>query len=295
MNADAVALVGPTASGKSALALAIAERVGAPIIACDSMQVYVGLDIGTAKPTPAERARVPHMMIDVCTLPDRFSAQRWADEARRWIAYWRARGRVPLIVGGTGLYLRALVEGLSEIPAEDPEVHKTLIARAREEGTPRLHAELARVDPETAARLHPNDTQRVVRALSVYLSSGKPISHWQKRRARPRASVEVFVLELEAEALRARIRARFAAMLKAGWWEEVKWLAQAAVPDTHPAVRAVGYRQLLRAVRNEIPEAQAIEAGIAATWQYAKRQRTWFAYQTRAAMRGPAAKIAPEI
>jgi len=292
----AVALVGPTAAGKSELALDLAERLNAPIVVCDSVQVYCGLDIGSAKPSPQDRARVPHAMIDCCRLPDRFSAERWAEGARDAIRAWNAEGKVPLVVGGAGLYLRALLEGLAPIPAEDPEVRARLQQELKARGVRALHAELAQVDPALAARLAPTDTQRVLRALGVWRSTGRPLSFWQRQRAQ-RAPIDcpVFVLDLAREPLYRRIEARFYAMLDAGWLNEVRWLASLSLPEDHPAARAVGYRQLLAAVRGATPLDAAIRQGIVATRRYAKRQRTWFRHQVQAAAWGEAAEIAPAL
>jgi tRNA dimethylallyltransferase len=185
----AVALMGPTGAGKSTLALALARETGATIICCDSMQVYRGLDIGTAKPSREERDTVPHALVDCCTLPDVFSAARWAASARAVIEGENAAGRTPLIVGGTGLYLRALIEPLADIPPEAPQVRARLQARLDAGGVEALHAELARVDEITARRLHPADTQRIMRALAVHASTGRPLSAWLRRAgANPAAS-----------------------------------------------------------------------------------------------------------
>ncbi len=293
---QAVALMGATCSGKSALAMRLAEESGASIVCCDSMQVYRGLDIGTAKPDAAERARVPHALLDCCDLPDAFSAARWAQQASTFIGEENACGRMPLIVGGTGLYLRALCEGLADIPAENPAVRAQLQQQCADSGSEALHAQLSKVDAPTAARLHASDTQRIVRALSVFLSSGRPLSAWLAD-ATPQTAVNipVFVLDVARELLRERIAGRFQAMLDAGWLDEVRWLDALQLADTHPALRAVGYRQLQAHVRGDCSLAEAMAQGITATRQYAKRQRTWFAHQTPDALCGDAETLLPPI
>ena len=288
MRPGAVALVGPTASGKSALALELARRTGAWIVSCDSMQVYRGLDVGTAKPPPAVRREVPHRLVDCCTLPDRFSAARWAREAGAAIREAHEAGRPALVVGGTGLYLRALTEGLSAPPPEDAAVRAALRARLAGEGIEALHAELARVDAALAARLAPRDTQRILRALGVFHTTGKPLSAWWREgKAAPRMACRIFVLDPGREALRAAIAARHREMLAGGWWDEAAWLASLGLPGDHPALRAVGYRQLLAHLAGACTRAEAEERALVATLRYAKRQRTWFRHQVAAEARGP--------
>ena len=284
MELNAIALMGVTGVGKSALALALAEEAGTSIISCDSMQVYRGLDIGTAKPGREERARVTHHLVDCAGLDEIYSAARWAAEAAGIIARENTAGRTPLICGGTGLYLQTLLHGISEIPKENSSIREELKAIQKEKGTPFLHAMLAGVDAETAARLSVNDTQRVLRALAVYRSTGVPLSGWQARGKQQRAAVDcpVFVLEMPRERLRERLEERFHAMLAAGWLKEVEWLRSQDLADTHPAMRAVGYRQLLAHLRGEYPLEEAVRRGITATRRYAKRQQTWFRHQTEA-------------
>jgi len=277
----ALALMGATGTGKSALAMQWAERLATSIISCDSMQVYRHLDIGTAKPAGEERQRVVHHLIDCADITEIYSASRWAEEARHIIAAENSEGRLPLIVGGTGFYLRALLHGFADIPPEDAEVRSRLVALQQQHGTPHLHTMLQETDPVTAARLAANDTQRIMRALGVYHSSGTPLSEWQRQgtEAAPAIDCPVLVLELPREQLRQRLGDRFEVMMQAGWLDEVRWLAEQQLPDTHPAMRAVGYRQLLGHLRGEYGLDEAIHEGITATRRYAKRQVTWFRHQ----------------
>ena len=292
----AVALMGATGSGKSSLALPIAEAAGTSIVCCDSMQVYQQLDIGTAKANLEEQARVPHALLDCCALPDAFSAAKWAELAESFIRSENQAGRVPLIVGGTGLYLRALTEGLADIPPEMPGVRDGLLKRLEAEGVQALHAELAKVDGPTAARLPDTDTQRILRALAVFHSSGRSLSDWvSEPTVAPACDIPVFILDVQRDVLREGIAQRFKAMLDAGWLDEVHWLAGRNLPDTHPAVRAVGYRQLLAHVQGGSELNQAVQDGITATRRYAKRQQTWFAHQTPQATHGDADTLAPLI
>lgn len=276
---DALCLAGPTASGKSALALALAERVPLEIVSVDSALVYRGMDIGTAKPNAAERAAVPHHLIDLIEPTEAYSAARFVNDATRLIAEIRARGRLPLLVGGTMLYFKALREGLDEMPPADAALRRVLDAEAAARGWPALHAELARVDPATAARLPPLDSQRIQRALEVYRLTGRPLSAWQ-RGARDTADaarrLPLVALEPTSRAwLHERIAQRFDAMLAQGLVEEVRGLR--ARGDLHaglPSMRCVGYRQAWEALDgNQL--LQLREKGIAATRQLAKRQLTW--------------------
>jgi len=278
----AVALMGATGTGKSALAMKVARQVDTSIISCDSMQLYRGLNIGTAKPSKQEQEEVTHHLIDCADLSETWSAARWGDAAAEVIADENRQGRIPLIVGGTGMYLRALIDGFADIPAEKPEVREQLIRLQKEHGTPYLHGMLSQVDPDTATRLHDTDTQRIMRALGVFQSSGTPLSVWQERGAKIRVAINcpVMVLEVERELLRQRIAERFAAMMDAGWLEEVSWLLAQNPGEMHPAVRAVGYRQLLAHLQGECSLDDAVRDGITATRRYAKRQQTWFRNQT---------------
>jgi tRNA dimethylallyltransferase len=270
-------LAGPTASGKTAVALALAERLPLEVISVDSALVYRGMDIGTAKPTAAERATVPHHLIDIRDPLDAYSAAMFAADAQRLAAEIRGRGRLPLLVGGTMLYVKALRDGIDAMPSADPAVRAALDARAAAEGWPALHAELARVDPATAARLAPADSQRIQRALEVWRVSGRPLSAWH--RAQPgtgHADWPLVALEPGSRAwLHQRIADRFDAMLAAGFVDEVHALR--ARGDLHPglpSMRCVGYRQAWAAL-DQGDLAPLRETGVAATRQLAKRQLTW--------------------
>ena len=280
---DAIAIVGPTASGKTAAALALAEslqaRGGAEIISVDSALVYRGMDIGTAKPSRQELAAVPHHLIDTLDPLQSYSAADFAKDASRLIQDIRARGKTPLLVGGTMLYLKALSEGLNDMPAANTEVREAIAQRAEQLGWPALHAELAQVDPATAARLAPADSQRIGRALEVWTSTGQSLSsfHQSAKPDAPDWQIPVISLEPTDRAwLHGRIALRFDQMMKAGFLDEVKSLR--ARGDLHPdlpSMRCVGYRQAWQGLDEGWPEAKIREHGIIATRQLAKRQITW--------------------
>jgi len=270
-------ILGPTAVGKTGYSLKIAEEIGAEIVSADSMQVYIGMDIGTAKPTEEEQARVRHHLIDVVEPTEDFSAGdfvRLADEA---IADIRSRGRVPLIVGGTGLYIRALVEGIFEGPARDPDYRAELIDRERRApGT--LHGELAGVDPEAAARIHVSDVRRIVRALEVYQAEGRPITevhreHKEKSEPRP---ARIAGLTRPRPELYERIERRVDGMMETGFLDEVRGLRAAGVPGGSTAMQALGYRQLYAYLDGEYGLEEAVRLIKRDTRRYAKRQYTWF-------------------
>ena len=272
-------LAGPTAAGKTAAALAIAEALGTSrpveIVSVDSALVYRDMNIGTAKPSPDERARVPHHLIDIIDPADAYSAARFVADARRLIHEIQARGHLPLLVGGTMLYFKALFDGLDAMPAANAEVRAALSAQAAHEGWPALHAELRQVDPISAARLAPGDAQRIQRALEVYRVSGRPISAWQTRAATGERPPLIALEPRDRAWLHERIAMRFSAMLEAGLVDEVRALRQR--PELHadlPSMRAVGYRQTWAALESgRLDGLQA--AGTAATRQLAKRQLTW--------------------
>ena len=272
----ALGLAGPTASGKSALALAAAARWPLEIVSVDSALVYRGMDIGTAKPSPAELAAVPHHLVDIREPTDAYSAANFVADARRLIGEIQARGRHALLVGGTMLYFKALVDGIDALPPADAAVRAALDARAAAEGWPALHAELARVDPPTAARLPPNDAQRIQRALEVWQLTGQPISAFHGRRSVPALPLPLVSLEPADRAwLHRRIAERFDAMLAAGFVDEVRRLrARGDLDPALPSMRCVGYRQAWAALdAGDLGPLR--EQGIAATRQLAKRQLTW--------------------
>jgi tRNA dimethylallyltransferase len=275
-----LALMGPTASGKTALAIELAQRHSGEIISVDSALVYRGLDIGSAKPDAEERAGIPHHLIDIREPDQPYSAGEFAQDARAAVDAVLARGHLPLLVGGTGLYFRALLGGLSAMPASEPEVRAAIEYEASERGWGALHAELARVDPEAAARIRASDPQRITRALEVWRVSGRPISQWQREAPlSPRPPWRVLKLVLapsDRSLLHSRIAQRFGRMVALGFLDEVRALM--ARPELHPdlpAMRAVGYRQAWRHLRGETPMAGFLAEGIAATRQLAKRQLTW--------------------
>ena len=281
-DTPAICIAGPTASGKSAVALVLAGLVPAEIVSVDSALVYRGMDIGTAKPTPGERAAAPHHLIDIRDPREAYSAAEFARDARRLMGEIRARGRLPLLVGGTMLYFKALLEGLDALPAADPAVRAALEAEARARGWPALHAELARVDPATAARLAPADGQRIQRALEVWRVTGRPLStfHTAKSGAADEEwmrATPLFSLEPRDRAwLHERIARRFDAMLAGGFLDEVAALrARGDLTPDLPSMRCIGYRQAWEALEAGRPLAELRERGIAATRQLAKRQLTW--------------------
>ena len=276
----AVAIMGPTASGKTAVALEVARHIPAEIISVDSALVYRGMDIGSAKPSAAERAAVPHHLIDILDPLDAYSAMQFREDALRLAADIHARGKLPLLVGGTMLYFKALRDGLDALPQADAEVRARLDREAAAVGVPAMHARLAALDPETAARLKPNDTQRVQRALEIFELTGQPMSQLLARAPKTELPFELMPISLEPSdrsVLHERIAARFDAMLAGGGLlDEVASLR--ARGDLHlglPSMRCVGYRQAWEYL-NGACDFEAMRArGIAATRQLAKRQLTW--------------------
>jgi tRNA dimethylallyltransferase len=284
----AIAIVGPTASGKSRLAMAIAARLPVEIVSIDSAQVYRDMNVGTAKPSAEERRAVPHHLIDLIDPTQAYSAAHFRRDALAAIAEITQRGRLPLLVGGTMLYLKALREGLSALPSADPTMRAALDREAAKLGWPTLHEELARVDPATAARLKPFDAQRIQRALEVFRLTGKPLSALQGEREQAAHALRLTTIGLmafERVALHTRIAARFDAMLEAELVEELTQLrARYALHEGLPSMRCVGYRQAWQFLEGEI-DRQALRAtGIAATRQLAKRQITWMRAMADAAM-----------
>ncbi len=279
----AICLMGPTASGKTALAVELVERLPCEIISVDSAMVYRGMDIGTAKPGPGILARAPHRLIDILDPAEAYSAARFRDDARREMADIRAAGRIPLLVGGTMLYFRVLLEGLSELPSAAPAVRAEIAAEAERAGWAALHRELAAVDPRAAARIHPNDPQRIQRALEIYRLTGVPLSEWHARAGRRPAAGPFFTVALipaDRAELHRRIEARFQAMLAAGFVDEVRALFERGdLGPELPAMRAVGYRQIWQFLSGETDHATMAERAVTATRQYAKRQLTWLRAQ----------------
>ena len=278
----AVAIMGPTASGKTAAALEIARHVPCEIVSVDSALVYRGMDIGTAKPSTEELAAVPHHLIDILDPLDSYSAMQFREDALRLVADIHARGKLPLLVGGTMLYFKALRDGLDDLPQADPDVRARLDAEAAQIGVTGLHARLATIDPDTAARLKPNDSQRIQRALEIFELTGKPMSQLLTGAPRKELPFDLLPLALEPSdrsVLHERIAARFDAMLNApdgGLLEEVKRLRMRG--DLHlglPSMRCVGYRQAWEYLDGVHDLATLREKGIAATRQLAKRQLTW--------------------
>ena len=276
----AICLMGPTASGKTALALALADRLDCGLVSVDSAQVYRGMDIGTAKPEPAVLARYPHRLIEIRDPAEPYSAAEFRRDALTAIGEILAAGRMPLLVGGTMLYFRALIHGLAEMPGADPAIRAGIAALAEREGWDAVHRRLAAVDPASAARIDPGNRQRVQRALEVYLASGRPMSSLHAAQS-PAADLPCRLLQLalvpaDRAALHRRIAARFQAMLAAGFLDEVRALK--ARGDLHPdlpSIRSVGYRQVWDYLDGRVSRQEMSERAIAATRQLAKRQLTW--------------------
>jgi tRNA dimethylallyltransferase len=272
------AIVGPTASGKSALALALAEASGGEIVNADALQVYRGLDIGTAKPSREERRRVPHHLVDILDPGERYSAGEFARRAKVAISEIAARGRVAILVGGSGLYLRALWSGIAPLPPADAEVRGRLLARLEREGLTGLYRELADVDPQSASRLGPGDTQRILRALEVALATGETLSSWIARQpfgAEPVAMRKIG-LTLPRALLYDAIAARVRTMLDAGWLDEVRALLAGGVDRDSPAFQAIGYRQWVEFLAGAADFGASLQQVVTLTRRFAKRQETWF-------------------
>lgn len=271
-------LAGPTASGKSKAAMALAERLGLELVSMDSAQVFRGMDIGTAKPSAAERKRVRHHLLDLVAPTESYSAARFAQDAVAAIREVFSRGAWPLVTGGTMLYYRALSAGLSQLPPADPAIRRRLEAEGENLGWPALHAQLARVDPLSAKRITPGDRQRIQRALEVWELAGQPLSHLQGQRkaAGGLQFLPLLILPQDRAELHARIARRFETMLAGGLVEELRGLRAAYALDANlPSMRAVGYRQAWQYLAGEIDARLLRERGIEATRQLAKRQITW--------------------
>ena len=284
----AIGIAGPTASGKSALSLCIAQRWPCEIISVDSALVYRGMDIGTAKPSREELALVPHHLIDILDPAQSYSAAQFSQDATRLIAQINARGKLALLVGGTMLYFKALIQGMDEMPTASPDIRARIDEEAKVAGWPAMHAQLALCDPVTAARLSPNDSQRIQRALEVYRASGQPISFFHQNmpltlintaQNAPKSIANIPLISLEPSSrvwLHERIAQRFEQMLRAGLVEEVMGLKHRA--DLHldlPSMRCVGYRQTWEMLDGAFPVSELSSRGITATRQLAKRQITW--------------------
>lgn len=278
--------MGPTASGKTDLAMAIRQHLPVELISVDSAMVYRGMDIGTAKPSAAEQDLHPHRMIDICDPAEPFSVADFVRQAHLHVEEITGLGRIPLLVGGTMLYFRSLLDGLAEIPVISPEIRKSIEKRGKEEGWPSLHAALKRADPETAATIHPNHSRRIQRALEVYEATGRTISDYRK--AQPLQGgeypslkeryrvVQIALLPENRQKLHESIASRFQAMLEAGFQDEVRQLFNRGDLNVDmPSIRAVGYQQMWRYLSGDFEYGDMVEKGVAATRQLAKRQFTW--------------------
>ncbi|WP_354016419.1 tRNA (adenosine(37)-N6)-dimethylallyltransferase MiaA [Endozoicomonas lisbonensis] len=275
----AICLMGPTASGKTDLAIRLSEVLPCELISVDSALVYKGMDIGTAKPTAEEQARAPHRLIDIKDPSEPYSAAMFREDALREMAEITARGKIPLLVGGTMLYFKILRDGIAELPSAAPEVRERILQEAAEKGWPELHRRLQEVDPVTAERLKPRDAQRIQRALEVYETTGKPLSVWhqeQEDQRLPYRLVNLAIAPQERSVLHERIKIRFEQMIQNKFEEEVRGLyGRDDLDPTLPAIRAVGYRQMWSYLEGEMDFDEMIERGIIATRQLAKRQLTW--------------------
>ncbi|MGD8925395.1 MAG: tRNA (adenosine(37)-N6)-dimethylallyltransferase MiaA [Thioalkalispiraceae bacterium] len=273
-----VCILGPTASGKTDLAVELVERYPMDIISVDSAMVYQDMDIGTAKPDPETLARAPHRLIDFLDPAVAYSAAEFRRDALREMESSTAQGRIPLLVGGTMMYFKSLLHGLAEMPAADEQTREALLVEAREKGWDKMHIKLAKVDPESAQRIHPNDPQRISRALEVYQLTGVPLSAWQAEPTEPLPYSPLLIALFPSDRawLHERIERRFHLMVKQGLVDEVQALFQRGdLDESMPSIRAVGYRQVWQYLQGEYDENQMIERGIIATRQLAKRQLTW--------------------
>lgn len=273
-----ILIAGPTASGKSALALAIAERIGGTIVNADSMQVYRELKVLTARPTPEDEARVPHALYGFVPASEAYSAGRFVRDAADAITKTQAEGRRPVVVGGTGLYFKALIEGLSPIPEIGEDVREHWRGEAARRGAEAMHGELAVRDPVMAARLQPSDTQRIVRALEVLQATGRSLAEWQTLKGEPvlsEAETVRFVVRVDRAEIHARAESRLDRMMREGAIEEVRALSEMQLDAALPAMRAIGVRPLLRFLAGEGDLSEAIAAAQTETRQYIKRQDTW--------------------
>jgi len=275
---DALLIAGPTASGKSGLALRLAELIPAELISVDSAQVYRGFDIGSAKPSHALRERIPHHLLDIRDPEETYSAGGFVADALQTIEAIRARGRLPILVGGTMLYFNALIRGIAKLPTADPNIRRDIDAEALVRGWPALHGDLLLVDSVAAGKIHPNDAQRIQRALEVYRATGRPISEWQRETQARHAwrFSRLALVPTDRTWLHERIEQRFRQMMQEGFLEEVRALrARSSLAPEAPSLRAVGYRQLWAHLAGEIDLPTAVARAVVATRQLAKRQLTW--------------------
>lgn len=281
---QAVLIAGPTASGKSGLAIALAVKLGGTVINADSMQVYTGLRVITARPSPEEEAQAPHLMYGHVDAGDIYSTGRWLSDIAEALAKVAAEGRVPIIVGGTGLYFKVLTEGLAAVPAIPADIRAQVRGRLESEGVSALYADLIKHDPVTAARLMPLDRARIARALEVMLATGRSLSEWHGEALPPlldaKRTAKVFI-ETDRKELVARIEIRFRAMLETGALDEVQALAARNLNPLLPAMKAHGVPWLIRHLNGELSLEEAAEGGIMDTRRYAKRQLTWFRGQMK--------------
>ena len=278
----AVLIAGPTASGKSALALELAATINGVIVNADSMQVYRDLRVITARPTVEEEAQAPHTLYGHVDAAENYSSGRWSRDAQAALAAAEAAGQVPIVVGGTGLYFMALTRGLAAVPPVPADIRDAVRARLESEGVEALYAELGERDPEAAQRLKPNDRSRIARALEVVLATGRSLSDWHSQAAPAPldpGGVVAFVLDVDREELGRRIDARFDAMLANGALEEVEKLAARGLDPALPAMKAHGVPWLIRHLRGEIGLEEAADGGKRDTGRYTKRQATWFRHQ----------------
>ena len=275
--ADCWFLTGPTASGKSALALPLAESLDCEIIALDSMTLYRGMDVGSAKPTPEDRHRVRHHLLDVLDPSEPSSLADYLKRAKSAVEDIRSRGKQPLFVGGTPLYLKACLRGMFEGPGADADLRKRLEAEAKDVGVPALHARLADIDPKAANRILVNDLRRIIRALEIHTLTGKPISHWQQEFDKPAdPPPKVACVNRPREELRRRIAERVTLMMNVGWIEEAKRLFERDPPPGREARQAVGYGEIIEHLAGKMSFDELVETVTIRTRQFAKRQMTWF-------------------
>ncbi len=287
-----VCLVGPTASGKTLLAIELAEALGAEIVSVDSRQIYRGMDVGTAKPSQADRRRVPHHCLDLVEPEETFDAARFRAAAVAALREVEGRGRPALLVGGSGLWVRVLLRGLAPAPPRVPPLRRALEALAARAGTAELHRHLAVLDPAAAARIHPRDGVRLARALEVAFASGRRLSDWQAAHAFGDTPFDALLVGLAVApaALDTRIAARARAMADAGFADEVRSLVARGLPDAAPAWASVGYREMRAHVEGRCDLAAAVAATVLATRRFAKRQRTWFRAEPGIVWRRPEAE-----